>query len=102
MTEKDPQWHAQVIAATVLQKGICIFWSDVLGEKIAFIRDYRFQTVVPKDVVAYNEEELRELFAEGKPPLSPSSLKIIHEAKKEGGAVTSYGKQGDLFDGKKT
>lgn len=86
----NPQEHANTIAATVQDRGICIFWSEVLGEKVAFVRDIRFLRHVPKGIPIYTSAELRELFGEGKTPISPGSLKLIHAAKKEGGEVTSH------------
>lgn len=93
----DPQWHADAIASAVSLRGYCIFWSEVLEDKVAFVREPRFLRVIPKDMVAYTDEELRELFGEGKPYLSPESLKLIHETKKAGGVVTSHAKQGELL-----
>lgn len=97
MTEKTSQDHAEDIATTVQQRGLCIFWSDIFDEKIAFIRDLRFLGHVPKGIPIYTSAELKELFEEGKPKLKPEALKLLHEAKKAGGVVTSYEKQEKLL-----
>lgn len=94
MTDSQtPQWHAETIIDEVIRRGSCVFYSEIFREKVAFIREARYLRFVPKNVVTYTEQELRELFAEGKPPLSESSLKLIHEAKKEGGEVSGFQKK---------
>lgn len=90
--EKTPQWHAGTIAETVQTKGFCIFWSDLFHEKIAFIRDTRSRKYIPEGIPVYSSEDLKELFGDGKPKISPAELKLIHEAVKAGGMVTSYQK----------
>ena len=41
---------------------------------------------LPRGYVVYREQELKELFGEGKPPLSPGHFKLVHGAKRLGGA----------------
>ncbi|MBM4463422.1 MAG: hypothetical protein FJ012_08815 [Chloroflexi bacterium] len=66
-----------------------------LAEVIAFIEDDSFNSRVPCGIVAYTGEELKELFDEGKPELSPEALRLIHEAKKAGGGhVISHEEKG--------
>lgn len=84
--------HAQTIAERVHDKGYCIFRSDLFGEKIAFIRDTRMRKNIPENIPVYLSADLKELFGEGKPKISSSELKLIHEAVKAGGVVTSYQK----------
>lgn len=95
--EKTPQDHAEEIAETVQIKGICIFHSELFGSKVAFIKDLRYKKFVPKDTVYFTNAELKELFGEGKPKLKPVDLKLIFEAKKAGGEVLNYEKQGELI-----
>ena len=83
--EGSPQWHAETIAAAVRKEGVCVFWSDLFGEVVAFVKDDSFKGKVPAGLVTYNDHELRELFGEGKPGLSARDLRLIHEAKKAGG-----------------
>lgn len=82
---QPPQWHADQIAEAVRKEGICIFWSDLFGEPIAFVRDSSCKGKVPAGLVTYDDHELRELFGQGKPGISATNLKLIHEAKKAGG-----------------
>jgi hypothetical protein len=85
LVEGTPQWHAETIAAAVKKEGVCVFWSELFGEMVAFIKDDSFKSRVPCGIVAYTDKELRELFGEGKPGLSARELRLIHEAKKIGG-----------------
>ena len=87
----SPQWHAESIAEVVQSEGVCLFWSDLFGEMVAFVKDASFKKKVPAGLVTYDDKELRELFGEGKPGLSAATLRLIHEAKKAGGGhVRSY------------
>lgn len=86
----DPQWHAETIATTVRQKGVCVFYSELFREKVAFIRAPQFLRHVPRGIVVYNDGELRELYGEGKPEITHQSLKLLHEAKKSGAIVYSH------------
>lgn len=89
-SSKTPQEHAEAIAEAVQTKGYCIFYSEVFREKIAFVRDSRYRRHIPEGVPTYLSADLKELFAEDKPQLKPGELKLIHEAVKAGGVVTSY------------
>ena len=84
------EWHARQIAQRVAKEGICLFWSDLFGEMVAFIRDDSQRGNVPADLVAYTSQELLELFGDGKSTPSPDTIRIVHEAKKQGGHITSY------------
>lgn len=86
---QSPQWHAQRIAQAVLTEGVCLFWSDMLQEMIAFIRDETFRGAVPAGVVAYTSDELWEPYGTDRPPASAHTLRMIHEAKRAGGRVAS-------------
>ena len=91
LVEAPSEWHAETIAAAVQEEGICIFWSELFGEMVAFIKDDKFKNSVPCGIVAYNDQELRELFGNGKPSLPAASLRLIHEAKKaSNGRISSH------------
>ncbi|MBM4463424.1 MAG: hypothetical protein FJ012_08825 [Chloroflexi bacterium] len=92
--DAPPQWHAEEISKAVAREGVCVFWSEVVGEVIAFIEDDSFKSRVPCGIMAYTRRELKELFDEGKPELSPANLRLIHEAKKAGGHVVSHEPKG--------
>ncbi len=85
-----PEWHAREIARCVEKDGLCIFWSDLFGELVAFIRDDSQRDSVPAGIVAYTSQELRELFGHGQAGLPPRSLCLIHQAKKHGANITTY------------
>ncbi len=34
-----PIWHAREVARCVETEGVCVFWSDILEEMIAFVKD---------------------------------------------------------------
>ena len=83
---QTPLWHAQRIAEAVQKEGVCLFWSDVLREVIAFVKDDKQS--VPAGFVVYTSSELKELH-KGKPTIPPETLRMIHTAKKAGGVVRS-------------
>lgn len=89
-----PLWHAETIAAAVRKEGICLFWSELFGEMVAFIRDDSFLPKVTCGMVAYTDRELRHLFGDGKLELSVRDLKRIHQAKKAGGKITGFEPKG--------
>ncbi len=84
------EWHAREIARCVEKDGLCIFWSDLFGELVAFIRDDSQRDSVRAGLVAYTSQELLTLFGPGKAGLSPQSLCLIHQAKKHGANITTY------------
>ena len=77
------------IKARVDVEGYVLLWSTVLQDLIAFYRDEEARGNIPPGFVPYSEAELRELFGGGNAGPSPKSLRLIHEAKKHGGHVTS-------------
>lgn len=84
LADGPPEWHAEQIARCVAQEGICVFWSELFGEIIAFIRAESDRQRVPAQIVAYTCEELRHLFRED---ADEATLRLVHEAKKLGGVV---------------
>lgn len=82
---KPKEWHAEEVARLVEKEGICIFWSDLFRELVAFVKDD--SRYVPAGIVTYSTDEIETLF--GKKELSPGALRLIHEAKKIGGHVSN-------------
>ena len=87
---RPPRWHADAIARAVQREGFCVFWSDVFGEIMAFIREEAFRSKVPCGIVVYTLQEIEELWGEDKPKIPPETLRLIHEAKRTGGKVAEY------------
>ena len=92
VAEGPPWWHAEQVAEAVTREGICLFWSEVFGEMVAFVRDGRLAGRVPCGVVTYSARELTELFGGNR---SPKALRLIHEAKRRGGVVSSMESDGE-------
>lgn len=88
----DPQASGQEleeIAIRVHAEGYVLLWSAVLQDLIAFYRGEEARSKIPPGFVPYSEQELWELFEEGKTAPSPGTLRLIHEAKKHGGHIIS-------------
>lgn len=92
VAEGPPRWHAEQVAEAVRREGICLFWSEVFGEMVAFVRDGRLAGRVPCGVVTYTARELEEMFGGNR---SPKALRLIHEAKRHGGVVSSVESDGE-------
>jgi len=71
----------------VLTKGYVLLWSNTLNDLVAFYKTEADREKIPPGFVPYSDQELRELFGEGKATLSPGTLRLIHEAKKLGAEV---------------
>lgn len=65
------------------ETGFCVFWSELVGEKIAFIRHDRLRYLCP-EVVCYSLAELRALDRQNP---NDAARRLIHEAKKQGGII---------------
>ena len=77
------------IAQRVKSEGYVLLWSTVLDDLVAFYHDEESRGKIPPGFVPYREGELNKLFG-GHKQVSIAALKLIHEAKKAGGAkVTS-------------
>lgn len=88
---KPPAWHVAEGARLVESEGICLFWSDVFQELVAFVRDDSFRVSVPAGVVVYTGKEIETLWGAGGP--SSGQLRLIYEAKKRADArVTDFKK----------
>lgn len=74
------------IEALVQDKGVCLLYSHVLKDYIAFVKNDSYLKDVPPGFVPYSDDELRSLFG-GPDSLSSAKLRLIHEAKKLGGRV---------------
>ncbi len=97
VAEGSPRWHAEQVAEAVRREGICLFWSEVFGEMVAFVRNGRFASRVPCGVVTYTARELTELFGGNR---SPRALRLVHEAKRHGGVVSSAESDGEDTESK--
>ena len=82
----NPRAEAEEISRRVTEHGICLIWAETVKDFLAFVRDDFDRSKVPPGFVIYTDSELRELFGEGKQP-SNATLRLIHEAKKQGGRV---------------
>jgi len=78
------------IVERVHGEGYVLLWSTALQDLVAFYRDEEARSNIPPGFVPYSEAELEELYGDGKPPLSKSTLRLIHEAKKCGGCVVGF------------
>lgn len=79
------------IVTRVHKEGFVLLWSKVLEDFVAFYRDEETRGTIPPGFVPYKDVELWELFGADKPPLSQDKLRLIHEAKRLGGCVSSIG-----------
>lgn len=76
---QSPEWHAQEVARRVIEKGICLFWAELHGEVIAFIRDESFLRQVPSGMVAYTVSEIETMFDSN---IDDSQRRLVHQVKK--------------------
>lgn len=81
------------IEAEITNEGFVLLWSNVLQDTVAFYKSEAGLKRVPPGFVPYSEQELWELFAEGRTVPSPAGLRLIHEAKKRGGRITNREKE---------
>ena len=84
---------AQAIARQVEQRGYCIFWSDLLGERVAFVKDASWGVGDIRGAIVYTIAELAILFPPGGEDIPPggTTLRLIHQAKKAGGGTVLKG-----------
>lgn len=75
------------IVQQVKRRGHVLLWSRALRDLVAFTQSEADRENVPPSFTVYTITELIEVFGEGVP--SPESLKLIHEAKKQGGRIIS-------------
>lgn len=87
VVEGPKEWQAEQVAQCVEKEGVCIFWSQLFGEAVAFIKDESYRSNVPGDIVTYTSQEIRKLFPHNGGCPSNETLWLIHEAKKLGGHV---------------
>ncbi|MBI2862628.1 MAG: hypothetical protein HYX89_07400 [Chloroflexi bacterium] len=83
-----PEWHAEEIAAQVRREGVCIFWSELFSETVAFVGDDAHGLLVPCGIVAYTIEELEELFDRD---VDDATRRLMHEGKKLGAQIKRRG-----------
>ena len=73
--------------------GYVLLWSNLLADFVAFYRDQSDLPRIPDCFVPYSEREIWELFGDRETDPSPNGLRLIHEAKKQGGRVLSEEEQ---------
>ncbi len=71
---------AAEVARALEEDGWGLWWCELFGEAVAFIRDESFRASVPAGVVVYTKQEIDTLWAAEGP--SDAQLRLIHEAKK--------------------
>lgn len=81
-----PDKELDEIAAGVNRDRYVLLWSTVLEDLIAFYKDEVDRVNIPPGFVPYSLRELKELFSEVS-KVGPDELRIIHEAKRQGGVV---------------
>ena len=86
VVDASPEWHAHEVARRVIEEGVCVFWSDLFGEMVAFVRDDALASRAPSGVAVYTMGEIEMLFPEGGKKVETSTLRLTHEAKKLAGA----------------
>jgi hypothetical protein len=89
-TDQVTRDELKEIEERVHNEGYILLWSTVLRDLVAFYRDDAARSRIPPGFVPYSDAELKELFGENRPPISKSSLRLIHEAKKSGGYITGF------------
>lgn len=85
-----PEWHAKEVERRVFEEGVCLFWSNLFGETIAFVLNERLQDEVPPGIVCYSLPEIAMLFPDGGESTKASTLRLIHEVKKEANAKVRH------------
>jgi hypothetical protein len=78
------------IERQVSEHGVCLLWSEVLQDHIAFYATEPDRAKVPPGFVPFCATELRELFGADRPDMSPDTLRLIHTAKVLGATVTGH------------
>jgi len=67
-------------------RGWCLWQCDALGGEVIVVAIDGDVPGIPRGKVVYTDAELKQLFGGGK-PVSPATLRLIHEAKKRAGAL---------------
>lgn len=93
--EGPKEWHAEEVARCVEEEGVCIFWSELFSETVAFIKDASCRSKVPASIVAYTSQEVLTLFPHNEKQVDRQTLRLVHEGKKQGGHVISEFLNGD-------
>ena len=68
------------------EKGYVLLWSELFQDFVAFYMKSEVLNNIPDKYVTYSDQELKDLFSEGK-SLSQKRLKFIHNIKKVFGSV---------------
>ena len=86
VAEASAKWSAERVARDTIQYGICIFWSDLFQETVAFISGEKHRLQVPCGIAVYTCAEIAMLFPAKGQSVQRATLLLIHEGKKLAGA----------------
>lgn len=75
------------IKRRLAENGFVLLWSNKVKAKMVWYREKKDLQKAPPGFIHYSVKELEEMFGEGKPEHTPSSLQLIHAAKGEGAEV---------------
>jgi hypothetical protein len=92
----DELWEIEL---QVHEKGICLCYSHVLKDFIAFCRDDEAAREVPPGFVPWSAAEMNALFEDAQDAVSLSALGLIHEVKKAGGRIVDMRREPEVGSG---
>ena len=85
LRQYKPEIVAQLIFVEIERgvqvEGFALCYCRELNDCVVFHRDDVDPSSLPKDFVRYSMSELELLFGDGKPELSQSALRLIHQSK---------------------
>ena len=84
--ELDIDWLEGEFQKRMDEKGYVLLWSELFQDYVAFYMRDDVLEHIPAKYVTYSDQELKDLFSEGK-SLSQKRLKYIHNIKKVFGPV---------------
>ena len=84
--ELDIDWLEVEFQKRMDEKGYVLLWSELFQDFVAFYMKSEVLNNIPDKYVTYSDQELKDLFSEGK-SLSQKKLKFIHNIKKVFGSV---------------
>lgn len=67
-------------------RGWCLWRCDALGDGVIAVARDKGVDGIPERMLVYTEAELRKLFSDK--PVTQATLRLIHEAKKQGAGIT--------------
>lgn len=67
--------------------GYVLLYSTALQDRVTFVKDVDVAQRLPHGYVPYSGHELAELYGPELAPISHKTLRLIHEAKKQGAVI---------------